>query len=133
VPELAPHALAIPASGSRRTCEPAQELDDVIHLHVGAPDLSVAPHVLAAGARAWTADVTHLTGGDVAGWTERLLREHRAAVAPGAAFGASGQGRVRGSAASSRADLLEGLRRLSAVTAADGHTGGPEQDRRTEG
>lgn len=86
-----------------------------------------------AGAFYLWIDVTHLAGGDVAAWVERFLREHRVAVAPGDAFGASGQGWIRVSAASSRADLLEGLRRLSTVSAAAGHTGEPEQDRRTEG
>lgn len=81
-----------------------------------------------AGAFYLWIDVTHLAGGDVAAWTERLLREQRVAVAPGDAFGALGQGWVRVSAASSRADLLEGLRRLSTVSAVGGHTGGEVHD-----
>lgn len=59
-------------------------------------------------------DVAHASGGDVAGWAERFLLEHRVAVAPGSAFGAAGQGWIRVCAAATREDLLEGLRRLPA-------------------
>lgn len=61
MPRIASHALAIPASGIRRIYELAQGLDGVLLLNVGEPDLPVAPHVLAAGARAWEADVTGYT------------------------------------------------------------------------
>ncbi|WP_432491217.1 pyridoxal phosphate-dependent aminotransferase [Kineococcus gypseus] len=57
-------------------------------------------------------DVSHASGGDVAAWTERFLRERRVAVAPGSAFGARGEGWVRVCAAGGRAELLEGLSRL---------------------
>ncbi|WP_205705963.1 hypothetical protein [Kineococcus indalonis] len=59
-------------------------------------------------------DVSHAAGGDVAGWTERFLRERRVAVAPGSAFGARGEGWVRVCAAGDRELLLEGLSRLPA-------------------
>lgn len=87
-------------------------------------------HQRPAGAFYLWIDVSHLAGGDVAAWGERFLREQRVAVAPGDAFGAAGQGWIRVSAASSRADLLEGLGRLSAVSVAAGHTGEPGRDRR---
>ncbi len=59
-------------------------------------------------------DMRHATGGDVAGWAEGFLREHRVAVAPGSAFGASGEGWIRVCVAASRADLLHGISLLPA-------------------
>ena len=52
--------------------------------------------------------------GDVAAWCERFLDEAGVAVAPGTAFGASGEGWIRVCVASDRESLLEGLRRLPA-------------------
>lgn len=54
-------------------------------------------------------DMRHATGGDVAAWTEDFLRRERVAVAPGSAFGPSGEGWIRVCVAASRADLLHGL------------------------
>jgi aspartate aminotransferase len=54
----------------------------------------------------------HATGGDVADWAERFLLEHRVAIAPGSAFGRSGEGWIRVCVAAKRADLLAGLNRL---------------------
>jgi len=62
-------------------------------------------------------DMRHATGGDVAAWTETFLRAERVAVAPGSAFGASGEGWVRVCAAASRDDLLRGLALLPAPPA----------------
>jgi aspartate aminotransferase len=59
-------------------------------------------------------DVAHASGGDVIAWCERFLDEQGVAVAPGTAFGASGEGWVRVCVASARGPLLEGLRRLPA-------------------
>ncbi|MET0297673.1 MAG: aminotransferase class I/II-fold pyridoxal phosphate-dependent enzyme [Microbacterium sp.] len=57
-------------------------------------------------------DVAHASGGDVSGWCERFLDEQGVAVAPGTAFGASGEGWIRVCVASDRRSLLEGLGRL---------------------
>lgn len=54
MPKLSQAAHAIPDSGIRRIFELSLELDEVIPLSVGEPDLPVAPHVLEAGARAYT-------------------------------------------------------------------------------
>ncbi|RWZ51855.1 aminotransferase class I/II-fold pyridoxal phosphate-dependent enzyme [Labedella phragmitis] len=59
-------------------------------------------------------DMSHASRGDVASWTERFLLEERVAVAPGSAFGRSGEGWVRVCLAADRARLLDGLRRLPA-------------------
>ncbi|WP_243074915.1 pyridoxal phosphate-dependent aminotransferase [Microbacterium sp. SS28] len=59
-------------------------------------------------------DLSHATGGDVAAWAERFLHEQRVAVAPGSAFGGTGEGWIRVCCAARRDDLLEGLRRLPA-------------------
>ena len=59
-------------------------------------------------------DVSRASGGDVLTWCERLLDEQGVAVAPGSAFGTSGEGWIRVCVASDRASLLEGLRRLPA-------------------
>ncbi|MGP3536581.1 pyridoxal phosphate-dependent aminotransferase [Microbacterium sp. RD1] len=63
-------------------------------------------------------DMAHVAGGDVAAWCEQLLDEQGVAVAPGSAFGASGEGWIRVCVASDRAELLEGLRRLPVPPAA---------------
>ena len=67
-----------------------------------------------AGAFYLWIDVSHASGGDVAGWAERLLREQRVAVAPGSAFGDAGEGWIRACYAGSRSELVEGLSRLPA-------------------
>jgi len=65
-----------------------------------------------AGAFYLWIDVEHVTGGDVADWAERLLLEQRVAVAPGSAFGRSGEGWIRVSLASSQEALRRGLAAL---------------------
>jgi aspartate aminotransferase len=62
-------------------------------------------------------DLRHVTRGNVAAWAEAFLREHRVAVAPGSAFGQSGEGWIRVCLAATKADLLEGLRRLPSLGA----------------
>lgn len=59
-------------------------------------------------------DVSHASGGDVASWAERFLHDQRVAVAPGTAFGRTGEGWIRVCCAARRDDLLEGLSRLPA-------------------
>ncbi|MFH8249959.1 pyridoxal phosphate-dependent aminotransferase [Microbacterium sp. B2969] len=59
-------------------------------------------------------DVSHSSDGDVAAWAERFLHEQRVAVAPGSAFGRTGEGWIRVCCAARREDLLEGLSRLPA-------------------
>lgn len=60
-------------------------------------------------------DVSHAAAGDVAGWAERFLREQHVAIAPGSAFGHSGEGWIRICLAASRERLLEGLSRIPAT------------------
>src|SRR6478735_5404987 len=62
-------------------------------------------------------DVSHASGGDVTAWCERFLDEAGVAVAPGSAFGASGEGWIRVCVASDLESLMEGLRRLPAPPA----------------
>ncbi len=81
MPSLAPHIASVPESGIRRIYEIAVELDDVISLGVGEPDQPVAPHILAAGAQAWTDDRTDYTAnGGIpqlrAAIVEKLAREN---------------------------------------------------------
>lgn len=57
-------------------------------------------------------DMSHATGGDVAGWAERFLHSERVAVAPGSAFGRTGEGWIRVCCAAREDELLAGLRRL---------------------
>jgi len=59
-------------------------------------------------------DVSHATEGDVAAWAERFLLHERVAVAPGSAFGRSGEGWIRLCLAATEADLLAGIARLPA-------------------
>lgn len=59
-------------------------------------------------------DVSHASGDDVAEWAEAFLRSERIAVAPGNAFGRSGEGWIRICLAASEADVLAGVERLPA-------------------
>ncbi|HEU0205109.1 MAG TPA: aminotransferase class I/II-fold pyridoxal phosphate-dependent enzyme [Pseudolysinimonas sp.] len=57
-------------------------------------------------------DVSHASSGDVAAWAEQLLLRERVAVAPGSAFGRSGEGWIRLCLAATEADLLAGIAKL---------------------
>lgn len=59
-------------------------------------------------------DLAHATGGDVASWAMDFLLREKVAVAPGSAFGRSGEGWIRVCLAATRDDLLAGLGRLPA-------------------
>jgi len=59
-------------------------------------------------------DVSHASNGDVAAWSEQFLLHERVAVAPGSAFGRSGEGWIRLCLAATEADLLGGIERLPA-------------------
>ena len=61
MPSLAPHISSVPESGIRRILELAFQLDDIIFLGVGEPDVPVAPHILEAATAAWQADDTNYT------------------------------------------------------------------------
>lgn len=69
-------------------------------------------YVEPAGAFYFWIDVSHATGGDVQAWCDRFVRETGVAVAPGAAFGAAGEGWIRVCYAGEREPLLAGLERL---------------------
>ena len=58
MPELASHIASVPWSGIRRILELSFELDDVIPLSVGEPDVPVAAHITQAAIDAWAADET---------------------------------------------------------------------------
>lgn len=58
-------------------------------------------------------DLRH-AGPDIDAWAHRFLEEERVAVAPGSAFGPSGEGWIRLCAAVAREDLLHGIRALPA-------------------
>ena len=59
-------------------------------------------------------DLGHAADGDVAAWAESFLLRERVSVAPGSAFGRSGEGWIRVNLATAQAELLEGLGRLPA-------------------
>jgi len=67
-----------------------------------------------AGAFYLWLDVAYVSGGDVAAWAEHFLLHDRVAVAPGSAFGRSGEGWIRVCLAAEQTELLDGLRRLPA-------------------
>jgi len=64
-------------------------------------------------------DVSHTSAGDVATWAEEFLLERRVAVAPGSAFGRSGEGWIRVCLATDPQQLLEGLGRIPVPAAGD--------------
>lgn len=83
-------------------------------------------HLRPSGAFYLWVDMRHVADGDVARWAERFLLRDRVAIAPGSAFGRSGEGWIRVCLAADRADVLEGLGRLPAPTAdIDSIAGGP--------
>lgn len=59
MPSLAAHIPSVPGSGIRRIYEIAAELDGVISLGVGEPDVPIAPHIAAAATAAWHRDDTN--------------------------------------------------------------------------
>lgn len=59
-------------------------------------------------------DVSYASNGDVAGWARDFVLEQRVAVAPGSAFGRSGEGWIRVCLAASEAAIVDGLGRLPA-------------------
>ena len=61
MPHLAPHIVTVPASGIRRIYLLASDLDNVVSLSVGEPDVAVAPHIRAAAKDAWDRDDTNYT------------------------------------------------------------------------
>jgi aspartate aminotransferase len=61
MPHLASHILTVPASGIRRIYLLASELDNVISLSVGEPDVAVATHIAQAAKDAWDRDDTNYT------------------------------------------------------------------------
>ncbi|GGK95674.1 aspartate aminotransferase [Curtobacterium luteum] len=63
-------------------------------------------------------DVSHASGGDVAEWALALLQREHVAVAPGSAFGRTGEGWIRVSLAATAEDLRRGLGALPAPATA---------------
>jgi aspartate aminotransferase len=61
MPHLAPHILTVPSSGIRRIYLLASELENVISLSVGEPDVPVAAHIVQAAKDAWDRDDTNYT------------------------------------------------------------------------
>jgi aspartate aminotransferase len=61
-------------------------------------------------------DVSHATQGDVAEWALAFLQRERVAVAPGSAFGRTGEGWIRVCLAASADDLRHGLGALPVPT-----------------
>jgi aspartate aminotransferase len=87
MPHLAPHILTVPASGIRRIYLLASELDNVISLSVGEPDVPVAAHISEAAKEAWDRDDTSYTAnGGIpelrAAITEKLARDNNLHVEP---------------------------------------------------
>jgi aspartate aminotransferase len=59
-------------------------------------------------------DVSHVSRGDVARWAEDFLVEQRVAVAPGSAFGRTGEGWIRVCLAATEESLVKGLSAIPA-------------------
>lgn len=57
-------------------------------------------------------DVSHASGGDVAGWAQRFLLTENVAVAPGSAFGRGGEGWIRICLAADPDDVRAAIARL---------------------
>lgn len=64
-------------------------------------------------------DVSHAANGDVASWAEEFLLQERVAVAPGSAFGRTGEGWIRICLAASPETIVTGLTAIPAPVHAD--------------
>jgi aspartate aminotransferase len=67
-----------------------------------------------AGAFYLWIDVSHVSRGDVAQWAEDFLFDQRVAVAPGSAFGRTGEGWIRICLAASEGAIVTGLQAIPA-------------------
>lgn len=102
-------------TGDQRAVESAKaHYRDNLTAAMDALDARGIRYLTPTGAFYLWIDVSYASEGDVAGWCERFLDAEGVAVAPGTAFGVSGEGWIRVCVASDRASLLEGLRRLPA-------------------
>jgi len=109
----AQYAALAALSGPQDAVESARELyRERLQASCALLDERGVPYLPPTGAFYLWIDVSHASGGDVAGWTERFLVEKGVAVAPGSAFGAGGEGWIRICAASPWDDLARGLRAL---------------------
>lgn len=75
-------------------------------------DAKNIPYLTAQGAFYLWADVSHVSDGDVRGWTRQFLAGSGVALAPGTAFGSIGEGWVRIALCGTRDDLVAGVGRL---------------------
>ena len=88
----------------RANLEVATEVLDAAGIRYNAPDGSFYLWI----------DVAHAAQGDVAAWALAFLQRERVAVAPGSAFGRSGEGWIRVCLAATPEDLRRGLGALPA-------------------
>ncbi|MWC00031.1 pyridoxal phosphate-dependent aminotransferase, partial [Agromyces seonyuensis] len=96
-------------------------------LAAAALDAKGVDYLVPGGAMYLWVDVAHVSAGDVAAWAARFVREQRVAVAPGSAFGASGEGWIRLCLAVDPDALAAGIERIPArlaIAAEDGDAGG---------
>lgn len=107
-------AVAALTSGGRDVARAARHYRANLDAATGALDARGLRYLPPTGAFYLWIDVSHVSNGDVTAWCERFLDEAAVAVAPGTAFGASGEGWIRVCVASDRAELLEGLGRIPA-------------------
>ncbi|MDQ1122097.1 pyridoxal phosphate-dependent aminotransferase [Microbacterium trichothecenolyticum] len=109
----AQHAALAALTGAQDAVDAARELyRERLRASCAVLDERAVPYLPPTGAFYLWIDVSHASGGDVAGWAERFLVEKGVAVAPGSAFGAGGEGWIRICAASPWDDLARGLAAL---------------------
>ncbi|TPW74477.1 pyridoxal phosphate-dependent aminotransferase [Schumannella soli] len=107
-------AIAAIAGDQQHVADAAAHYRRNLDAATGALDARGIRYLAPGGAFYLWVDVSYASDGDVAGWAERFLLRDRVAVAPGSAFGRSGEGWIRLCLAATEADLLTGIERLPA-------------------
>jgi aspartate aminotransferase len=105
-------ALAAVTGDNQPVADAREHYRANLELATGLLDARGIDYLEPRGAFYLWVDVSHVSGGDVAGWAEDFLLSERVAVAPGSAFGRSGEGWIRISLASPVEALTRGLSAL---------------------
>ncbi|BDZ50934.1 aminotransferase [Frondihabitans sucicola] len=105
-------ALAAVTGDNQPVADAREHYRENLELATGILDERGLRYLTPHGAFYLWIDVSHASRGDVATWAETFLLTERVAVAPGSAFGRSGEGWIRISLASTADDLVTGLGKI---------------------
>jgi aspartate aminotransferase len=109
-------ALAAVTGDNQPVADAREHYRSNLELATGILDERGLRYLTPEGAFYLWIDVSHVSRGDVAQWAEDFLLAERVAVAPGSAFGRSGEGWIRISLASPESAVITGLGAIPAPT-----------------